>query len=359
MPSIERTKTKSGKPRWRVKSEKTLPDGSRVHAPSKTFDNYADAKAEAAKRELQGGTTGKGTLGRYLHDWLAYQEQMGLIRPVTAAKYRPIIEDVSAHIGSVALAKVDVDHVEFWLGKLRQRGVADSSMRTYKATLSSALKDALLQKKVSHNPCTIARIAPNKDTQERVVLPLSQMREFLTLLDLTKHGPVYRLAAATGMRRGELCGLTWGNVDFERQELHVRQVVTNINRKGLVVGPPKSKSGVRTIPLSDTALRLLREAKLRSGGATYVFPGPNGSPRSPSAVSSAGQRAKVQLGLPESFSPVHGCRHLFATEALRAGVNPRTLQTLLGHAKIEETLMYVKPDDSDRRSAVLALEGLL
>lgn len=359
MASISKVTTKGGEVRWRVRSEKTLPNGTRVHAPSKTFHSREEALKERARRDLTGGTTGKGTLARYLQDWLEYRKKMGLVRPVTADKYQHVFADVIEHIGSVPLTKVGPEHIQFWLTELRKRGVSNSSMRTYKATLSGAFKAALKEGKIASNPCTVVEIPNDDEKPERVVPSLDRMREFLDLMDCTKHGPVYRLAAATGMRRGELCGLTWDNVDFGERELHVKQVVTNVRGKKLVVGPPKSKAGVRTIPLSATALQLLREAKLLSGGSSYVFPGNGGGPRSPSSVSSAGKRAKHQLGLPREFSPVHGCRHMFATNALRAGVNPRTLQQLLGHAKIEETLMYVKPDDEDRRAAVNVLDGLL
>ncbi|WP_170469052.1 tyrosine-type recombinase/integrase [Ruegeria arenilitoris] len=359
MASINKVYTKKGEPRWRVKSERTTPNGERIHAPSATFKTYAEAKAEAAKRELVGGTFGKGSLAAYLSSWVDYRERMNLVRPSTAVGYRSVIDDANAHIGAVPLAKLSVDEIEYWLAAMRERGVSAGSLVNYKAIISSALNDAVKARKIIYNPCSAARLPKTSRHGERVVPPLVDVRLFLDALDLTEHGLLYRLCALTGLRRGEAGGLLWDCVDLEGKQLHVRRNLTRDKAGEWVLGPPKTRTSERTVPLVSDAVRVLRRAKLKAGSSDFVFPGKNGGQRSMGAVSDAGRRVKRNLGLPQAFSPAHGMRNFFATMMLRNGTEIRVLQGILGHASPEQTMSYQKPDDDDRAQAMNAIDGLL
>jgi integrase len=173
-----------------------------------------------------------------------------------------------------------------------------------------------------------------------------ELRAFLAASAQHPLFPLYRLAASTGMRRGEILGLRWKDVDLERRRLTVRQ---QLSRQGEAVsfGQPKTKAGRRSIaldPATINVLRALREARkviVGQFGAAYqphdlVFARADGSPHDPDSVSHTFDRLVRAAGLPAIR--LHDLRHTHATLALQAGVHPKVVQERLGHSSISVTL---------------------
>ena len=184
--------------------------------------------------------------------------------------------------------------------------------------------------------------------------------------------PRFVLLATTGMRRGEVIGLRWRDVDFDAGDLAVANTLTTAGSSTVVSGPPKTPRSRRQIFLDDWTLDVLRahrraQAAERlsvgpawNAGEDYVFTDEVGNSLHPDSVSRQFQQAVNRSGLPRIR--LHDLRHSYATVALKAGVHPKVVSERLGHATVGVTLdlySHVTPVDrstmlrasSPRRSA--------
>ena len=144
------------------------------------------------------------------------------------------------------------------------------------------------------------------------------------------------LCLFTGLRVGELCGLKWGDIDFENRTIFVSRTLQRINKHGkseVVVGSPKSKSSVRTVPIPNFVINILRQK--RKGDDFYIITG-NCKPTEPRTMQN---RFKVILKICGIRSVnFHLLRHTYATVCIENGFDPKTLSELLGHADASITL---------------------
>lgn len=158
--------------------------------------------------------------------------------------------------------------------------------------------------------------------------------------------PMWVLLATTGMRRGEVVGVRWKDVDLDKGRLRVVQTITQI-RSAVAIGEPKTAQGRRSIALDDATVAVLREhrksmleERLLVGpdfsDEGLVFHEPDGSRLRPDSVSGRFVRRVAQYDLPRLT--LHGLRHTWATLALEQGVHPRVVQERLGHSTIAITL---------------------
>jgi integrase len=151
--------------------------------------------------------------------------------------------------------------------------------------------------------------------------------------------PFFVTAVFTGMRASELRGLTWDDVDFERNAAHVRQ---RANLWG-DIGAPKSSAGDRTIPMSPMVVNALKEWKLvcPKGEHHLVFPNGNGNVENHANIANRGWYAlQISAGITDRGGArygLHALRHFFASWAIEQGFSPKRLQALLGHSSIQMT----------------------
>lgn len=155
---------------------------------------------------------------------------------------------------------------------------------------------------------------------------------------------LWHLAFGTGLRRGELLGLRWADVNLSEKHLTVRQQIVCV-RGRLTIQEPKTRKSTRVVPLSEdivTALHhhRLRQAEMMLLAKTYapldlVFAQRNGKPLEPRNVSKMFERRLKKVGLPRVR--FHDIRHTFATIALEAGVPLKVVSEMLGHERISTT----------------------
>ena len=162
------------------------------------------------------------------------------------------------------------------------------------------------------------------------------------------------LSYYTGLRVGEICGLMWDDIDFEKEVLTVRRTVQRINNGSsgtqLIIDTPKSRSSQRTIPIPTFLMKLLRES--RSNNNHYIL---SNSERviEPRTLQRRFQTILKKAGLP-SVS-YHSLRHMFATNSLQAGFDVKTLSEILGHSSVETTLNRYVHSSMERKRACMEL----
>ena len=337
--------------RWIVALTLPTTDPSRP----KRITRSAKTHAEALKllRELQRlrdeGMVGTGripTLGQFLTQWLEGHRRS--IRPLTQEKYDSIIRNrLQPELGRVRLDQLTPFELTAAYDRLLARGLSPQSVLDAHRLLHRALHDAVRWGLLPRNPCDLVTPPRVHRTPVRTLTAEQVAQLLAACAEDEAVGPLVTVAVLTGLRLGELLGLTWSDIDFARGELSVARVVHRIVGEGLVVLPPKTASSRRLIPLAPQALAALRqqrqrqlEARLRAGpawvGGEWVFTTAIGTPYDARWVRRQFRALLARAGLPRIR--FHDLRHTTASLLLAAGTHPRVVSSLLGHSTIHVTL---------------------
>ena len=318
----------------------------------------------------------KITLGEYLElEWTPLARDGGPLARTTLAGYRAHVRNHLAptKLGTVPMQELTREKIKAHFVSLKTEGRCDgedkplsaASLRRILATLSKALNDAVEARILPMNPAT--RLPLPKVTKPAPrVWSSEQVSQFLTSAKGDDLAPLWLLVATTGMRRGEVLGLHWRDVDLATAKLTIRRAVSEVG--GVVVeGQPKTAESVRTLELSPVAVTLLRRhrtaqkvARLASGlrrpDMDLVFAGEAGEWLSPSRVSAAFIAAVKRSGLPKLS--LHGLRHSWATIAIvELGVDVTTVSKQLGHANVSTTqniYSHALPDQAKAAAIAVA-----
>ena len=263
--------------------------------------------------------------------------------PRTQSGYQgQISRYIDPFIGDIPYQSLSATQVEKLYGDMASRGLSNQTIKHLHRLLREALGWAVKRKLLSENPTDVVD-APTVENKELPMWDLPTIHTFLGICDESKFGDFFKVAIYTGMRRSEVCGLTWDSVDLLAGQLRVSQTIHYINGVGLVTGSPKTERSRRTIPLAEDVIDLLHaikgrliERELPSTGEAYVFSRPNGLPLLPSEVTKEFTRLIREHSLPHLS--LHGLRHAFATLGLMAGINPKIVSEALGHSTVGITL---------------------
>lgn len=338
---------------------------------SKTVYGGARA-ADEALRELVDNRApradGMGvSFGKLLDQWLAECERLEL-SPTTLRAYRSDIEQtIRPALGKVALARLTAKHLDDLYGAMKDAGKTPKTIRNHHAIISSALHQAVRWGWVRTNVAELAK--PPRTTQRRVKAPsVDAVRAVIQAAEERdpRLAALLMLGALTGMRRGELCGLKWYDVDFARAELEVSRAVILV--PGGVAEKGTKTDRVRPVALDEVAMSLLVEYKTQVdawaqkagtavGRDAYVFsPYLDGSkPFRPDNVTGFFVRVRDSLGLHELR--LHDLRHFTATQLIGAGVDVRTVAERLGHSDASLTLRVYSHAIRERDRAAAEIIG--
>lgn len=322
-------------------------DGRRV---TRSFDTHRkcqnwlhDMKSQANQGMTYDAT--QLTLGEYLADWLTIHQHN--IETKTAERYKQISRDyIIPNIGNSKLADLRTQHFRKLYATLRDQGVSIRNIRMAHSVLHKCLNDAEDEGSLGFNPTHKAKPPKMKKREMKVLSELEAMR-LMAAAQKSRYGALIHLALATGMRQGELLGLKWSDLDWNRNILRIQRQVQRVTKKGMIFGPPKTDAGRRTIPLDQKTVRVLREhvAQQRLDRAStgekwqdfdLIFPSTIGTPQSPSNLL---REFKMLLG--EAGVRVirfHDLRHTAASHMLDQGVPISDVSKILGHSEPSTTL---------------------
>lgn len=303
------------------------------------------------------------TLAEYLEHWLEKSVRVKN-RPSTMATYEQSVRIISQHLGKIKLRKLRPHQIEALYERLTE--VYEPSTlykihRNFRTALGKAVKWGYLKE----NPMTRVDSPANRKTEKAVLTP-EQLQQCLNYLQV--HSPVIYmavfLAAHTGMRRGEVAGLQWRDVDLESQTIRVERSLSEVKGK-VYISEPKTTKSLRTIAVSEQVLEALNawkshlEAQLQRPlrEEDWVLVTKKGTPIHPIRFSVDFRNAVKKLDLP----PVtfHGLRHTHATLLLMEKVPLKIISERLGHASITITAdTYAHVTETMQREAVEALDRI-
>ena len=183
-----------------------------------------------------------------------------------------------------------------------------------------------------------------------------QLQAFLKEAKATGVYEMYYIELATGLRRGELLGLKWTDIDWKNSIIKVRRSIARVNGE-IVEAPLKTKNSYRAVTISQQAIEVLKTQKAKTNDQ-YVFPSPKSGPISPDSVNNMLKRVLARAGIPKVR--FHDLRHTFATIALQNGVDIKTVSGMLGHFSAGFTLdTYAHVTTSAQKEAAETMGNLL
>ncbi|MCM1945224.1 site-specific integrase [Streptomyces sp. G2] len=345
------------------------PDGTRARkfAYGKTWAE-CDVKRRALLDAVDNGVP-VPTRSAKLSEWLPYWLD-NVVKPrrklSTYDKYEAHVRlYLVPGIGSKRLESLSVADVRRFLVQLEKKTTAATAKESHRV-LRTALTAACREELISRNVASLVE-PPRPKTRELSPWSLDETLDFLAASRRDPLYAVFVLAIAMGLRRGELVGLRWGDVDLDKRVLYVRQQTQR--RRGVLYDDDPKGRRRRTVPLPAICVAPLRWHRMRQndqrakagerweeGG--YVFTTASGRPVEPRNVYRSFTRVAASAGL--RVIRLHDARHGTATLLTAAGVPPRVVMEILGHSQISITMdVYTHVVQDTQREAISHMDRLL
>lgn len=354
-------------------------------------DEYKDYRVYRANREQRQQSQAEDKANRNVtfeafvkEHWLSDHVHDGQHKPSTISEYEYNAGRLIDYFGSMQMNAIRAENIKRYINKLQREKSEDGTkllsdstkFQRFKALrnilryayqmdyITSNPLDKVPSAQLSHKPHP--KLREGKDFMNR-----EQVRQYIQCLNEEPlfYRTMVNLIIFTGLRRGEVVGLQWGDIDLEQRTL---QVIRNVIRdtkseSGIYIGTPKTEDGARTIALSSYLVGLLKSWKeeqvTRRGvllPTAYVFSNAEDPywPLYPTTVTAWVHDFEVKRALPK-VSP-HDLRHTAATLALQSGANLKTVQDMLGHADFKTTATYYTGiTEETRHETAAAVEALV
>ena len=315
---------------------------------------------EDALREIVGRVSagdyadwGGTTFDEYAQRWLAAVTPT--VRPTTAASYRSMLTvHVVPVLGATKLNKISGLDLSTLYGDLllsgyrkgkTPRGLSPTTVRYLHRILTHAFEDAVRWGLLLRNPVRQVD-PPRKADVEIATWSAAEVRSFLESVSSDRLAAMWVLLCTTGMRRGEVLGLRWDDIDLDNGRIAVRRALVEIAGSEVHLSEPKTSRGRRSVSLDTRTIDALAQHRRRhaeehlarglGGRPEVVFTSADGALIQPQYVTRSFRSLTRKAGL--RAIRLHDLRHTSATLALSAGIHPKIVSERLGHSTVQLTL---------------------
>ena len=364
---------KRGAASWELRYEGPMVDGERKTIYESVRGSRAQADRALRERlaQVEQGSylpRSSQTVAEFMQKWLdTYVATNTSARTQQGYAYY-IRRHIGPTLGMVRLQGLTAPQIQAMYGSMKEQGLSNQTVLHCHRIFKQALGYAVKWGDLKINPADAAT-APRPEKTQLETWEGGTFQKFLTFAEGSQFRELYHLAALTGMRRSELCGLKWEDIDLDNGSLRVVRTLQRLDGLGLVEGRPKTDKLRRTLVLSPTAIATMRrvracqnENRLRLGdiwqGRGHVFSNENGTPISGERVSKDFAKIVKRNDLPHI--PLHGLRHTAASLMIAGGVHARTIADILGHSSISTTMdVYGHLISGVQQGAVSVLDAAL
>ena len=351
------------------KKQQKKVSGFKTRTAAAEYKNQFMASIQQGRRR---GTT-KLRVGEYLvKEWLPKQEN--ILKASSFASYKRIVNSyLVPRLGSIRLEEVTARRVEQMFNDLLTSGARGKSLKVNTAlsaktvsdiagVLNRAFKDAVRWDLIATNPISSAKKPPRR-TKEMSAWTPEELNRFINVSSTDRFFAVWHLTATSGMRRGELLGLTWDDIDFEKSKVTIRK--TRIRAGNATIDEtPKSRKSQRTFAIDKQTLAVLKKWKARQGSERlalgtllneHVVTEADGTLPNPNTFSRRFKALCKKSGL--RVIRLHDMRHSYVVAARRAGADLKTISERIGHADPKVTLTvydHVFVEDDEKAAASIS-----
>ena len=321
-------------------------DGKRLTKYCKSQRDCRDWIKSMVTR-IDGGLSYEGTritLEDFTRLWLKAKELS--IRERTLFQYGQLTNNyIYPSLGKMRLQDVRTAHIRAMQLRYHEAGTGPRTLQMIRSLLYSVFKQAVREGILLRNP---VEAVERPRVEQKEVFPLSedQARQFLIAASGERNEALFYLAIMTGMRQGELLGLMWSDLDWDKGVIHVQRQLQRIERKGLFLTRPKTRSGKRKIKIGPGLLEHLSRHRARqlqeslAAGDTWeeqdlMFPNSLGKPLEPRRIFKEFKELLKKAGLPDIR--FHDMRHTAISLLIDMGIPINAIQERAGHSKASVT----------------------
>lgn len=293
--------------------------------------------------------TSKTTVSAWMNEWLD-TFCANKLKPYTVTSYRGIIDNhINKHIGALQLQVVKGSHIQRMYNKMIADGAAPKTVKNIGAVAHKAFSMAVKQGIIPANPCDAAEL-PAMQQHEISPLTDADIPNFLEAIEGDSMGNAYALCLFAGLREGECLGLSWEQVDLDKQSITVCQQLQKGKTKGgqYQIVPFTKSNKPRTIKLPPIAISYLKREQRRQATNRLQAGQAWNNPHNLVFTNEVGENLKIftfyshfkkiaaAIGRPDARP--HDLRHTAATVAIANGADVKSVQSMLGHATASFTL---------------------
>ncbi len=253
---------------------------------------------------------------------------------------------------------IDEECVQQFIFTKLSSGLSPKSVKDILIVLKMILKFGIKHNLIKYQELDI-KFPPERERREIEVLSKTNQRK---IMDFVKANfsflnlGIY-ICLCSGMRIGEICALTWNDIDTESEVINITKTIQRVyftneypKHTKIIIDTPKSKNSIRKIPISRDLQRMIKPLKKVVNGSFYVLTN-SATPTEPRTYRNYYKRLIAQLGIPAM--KFHGLRHSFATRCIESNCDYKTVSVLLGHSNISTTLnLYVHPNMEQKKLCI-------
>ncbi|KMY43397.1 hypothetical protein AC622_03290 [Bacillus sp. FJAT-27916] len=331
-------------------------NGRRIQKSKSGFRTKRDAQEylnqlwmDTQRRELS-----EEPFDQFVEKWFHTFYRRNVAETTAGNRWYLIQKHLVTYFGQTQLNHITARMLDEFYNEKLDEGLSTKTVRELHNLLNSVLSQAVKWSLLENNPVLVAT-PPKVRSKESTPWNQAQTEQFLQAIQGKPDETFFILAIFTGMRKGELLGLKWNDINLVKGKIHLRRSVARVKGKGLIVKDLKTKKSKRQISISPYVVKVLTEHRQVQGREKsqffgyreegIVFPTNKGMYKDPNNILRTFNRYIEKAEVPKIT--IHDLRHLHATLMLESGVNPKIVAERLGHSRVGVTLDLYSHVSSD------------